>query len=59
MLASVQDHVRGCARFLGGFVEATADLCGVNKVILEVRDVFEKDCFMIESDVIEEHQVLM
>lgn len=59
MLARVQDHVRGCARLLRCFVEATANLCGENKVIFEMRDVFEKDCFMIESDVIEEHQVLM
>ena len=59
MLARVQDHVRGCARLLRCFVEATAHLCGENEVIFEMRDVFEKDCFMIESDVIEEHQVLM
>jgi hypothetical protein len=59
VLTRVQDHVRGCARLLGCFVEATANLCGENEVIFEVWDVFEKDCFMIESDVIEEHQVLM
>ena len=59
MHAGVQDDVRGRARFLGCFVEATANLCGENKVIFEMRDVFEKHCFMIESDVIEEHQVLM
>jgi hypothetical protein len=59
MLAGVQDDVRGCARFLGCFVEATANLCGESKVIFEMRDVFEKNCLMIESDVIEEHQVLM
>ena len=59
MLVRVQDHVRGCSRLLGCFVEATANLGRENKVIFEMRDVFEKDCFMIESDVIEEHQVLM
>jgi hypothetical protein len=59
MLAQVQDHVRGCARLLGRFVESAAHLCGENEVIFEMRDVFEKDCFMVESDVIEEHQVLM
>ena len=59
MLAPVQDQVRGCARLLGCFVEATANLCGENEVIFKMRDVFEKDYFMIESDVIEEYQVLM
>ncbi len=58
-LARVQDHVRGCAWLLGCFVEATANLGRENKVIFEMGDVFKKDYFMIESDVIEEHQVLM
>jgi hypothetical protein len=58
-LVRVQDHVRRCARLLGCFVEATANLGRENKVTFEMRDVFEKDDFMIESDVIEQHQVLM
>jgi hypothetical protein len=58
-LARVHDHVRGCARLLGCFVEATADLGRENKVIFKMWDVFEKYYFMIECDVIEEHQVLM
>jgi hypothetical protein len=30
----------------GVFVEATAHMWGENKVIFEMRGVFEKDCFM-------------
>jgi hypothetical protein len=58
-LVCVHDHVRRCAWVLGCFVEATANLGRENKVTFEMRDVFEKDDFMIESHVIEEHQVLM
>jgi hypothetical protein len=52
-------HVRGRARLLRRFVEATADLGRENKLIFEMWNVFEKDYFMIESDVIEENEVLM
>src|SRR5580698_9399696 len=57
--ASGQNHIRRCARLLGSFVETAAHIRRKDKVLLEMRNVLEENSFVVECDVIEDHEVLM
>src|SRR5258707_13266644 len=57
--AGDENHVGGCTRFLRCLVKAATHICWKNKVFTEMRDMLEENNFVIESNVIEEYEMLM
>src|SRR5216684_1369042 len=52
-------QIAGCARRLWRLVITAAHLCRENEMTAQMRDMLEKQGFVSQCDVVEEHEMLM